>query len=546
MRHSKFAVVVTSFALILGLTGLTSPALAEGSHSPKTTTLATPKILSLTPSDTSLAISFTPSNIVTSYTVRVYQGSGEGLVGSPHTLFNSGASVTGLSPATSYKVTLQAIGDRILYSNSAESTKVSVKTTGLLTTTYTLTYLASEHGSISGAASQKVVSGASGSAVTAVAATNYHFVTWSDSNTNARRTDANVLANHTFTATFAITVVPPTTYTLTYLASSNGSISGTTPQRVLSGASGSAVTAVAATNYHFVTWSDSNTSAIRTDANVLANHTFTATFAITVVPTVPNVSGLTQSAANTNLIASGFVTGSVTTTDVGANPGNNGQVQSQTPTAGSALTAGGPVELVLYAYVAPTVPNVSGLTQSAANTNPIASGFVTGSVTTTDVGANSGNDGHVQSQTPTAGSALAAGGSVDLVLYAYVAPIAASYVLTFYGNGNDSGALPGGGYTNFPVGIPQMIPDNTDSLRKTGYIFSGWNTLADGTGTAYAAFSTLIMPAANVDLYAQWVNNTFNITWSDNGGAGTSGGNSTYIGGSQITGFPTMLPTYSG
>ncbi len=41
-------------------------------------------------------------------------------------------------------------------------------------------------------------------------------------------------------------------YTITYIAESNGSITGTSPQSVLYGGSTTAVTAVPAVGYHFV------------------------------------------------------------------------------------------------------------------------------------------------------------------------------------------------------------------------------------------------------------------------------------------------------
>ncbi len=44
-----------------------------------------------------------------------------------------------------------------------------------------------------------------------------------------------------------------------------------------------------------------------------------------------------------------------------------------------------------------------------------------------------------------------------------------------------------------------------DGLSKEGFTFSGWNTKADGSGTAYAAGATYTMTAENVTLYAQWV-----------------------------------------
>ena len=67
----------------------------------------------------------------------------------------------------------------------------------------------------------------------------------------AARTDTNVTANVSVTANFAIN-----TYTLTYTAGANGSITGASPQTVNHGADGTEVTAVPNTGYHFVNWSD--------------------------------------------------------------------------------------------------------------------------------------------------------------------------------------------------------------------------------------------------------------------------------------------------
>lgn len=41
-------------------------------------------------------------------------------------------------------------------------------------------------------------------------------------------------------------------------------------------------------------------------------------------------------------------------------------------------------------------------------------------------------------------------------------------------------------------------------VTRDGYDFLGWNTSADGTGTAYVAGNTFIMPEADVTLFAQW------------------------------------------
>lgn len=71
-------------------------------------------------------------------------------------------------------------------------------------------------------------------------------------------------------------------YTLTYNAGANGSISGTTPQTVDHGTSGTAVTAVPATGYRFVQWTKGgtfySTSNPLTVTNVTENMTLDAVF----------------------------------------------------------------------------------------------------------------------------------------------------------------------------------------------------------------------------------------------------------------------------
>jgi hypothetical protein len=140
--------------------------------------------------------------------------------------------------------------------------------------TYTLTYTAGAHGSISGITPQTVDYGTSGTAVEAVPSIGHHFVQWSDASTANPRTDTNVTTDVTVTATFAIN-----TYTLTYNAGADGSISGITPQTVDYGADGAEVTAVPDTGHRFVRWSDDSTANPRKDTNVTADINVTAIFA---------------------------------------------------------------------------------------------------------------------------------------------------------------------------------------------------------------------------------------------------------------------------
>jgi uncharacterized protein (TIGR02145 family) len=140
---------------------------------------------------------------------------------------------------------------------------------------YTITYLAGEHGTITGTSTQTINSGASGTAVTATPDTGYYFVSWSDGVLTPERTDTNITSNLSLTATFAIN-----SYTLTYTAGTHGTITGTTPQTINYGSDGVTVTATPDTGYYFVDWSDGILTPERTDLNITSNKSVTATFAI--------------------------------------------------------------------------------------------------------------------------------------------------------------------------------------------------------------------------------------------------------------------------
>jgi|GEM_PF-2217020 len=141
---------------------------------------------------------------------------------------------------------------------------------------YKITYTAGSNGTIVGTTPQTVDIGSSTEEVTATPNTGYHFVKWSDNKTNAVRSDNNVTANKTYTATFAINQ-----YTVTYAAGTGGTIVGTASQTVNYGSSTTAVTATPNANYHFVKWTDNNsTNPVRYDTGVDETITYTATFAI--------------------------------------------------------------------------------------------------------------------------------------------------------------------------------------------------------------------------------------------------------------------------
>jgi hypothetical protein len=111
--------------------------------------------------------------------------------------------------------------------------------------------------------------------------TSYIFAGWNTA-ANGSGTSYADGANYTIGAT-PVTLYAQWTinaYTLTYAAGANGTITGTSPQTVNSGAAGTAVTATANSGYQFVSWSDGSITNPRTDTNVTNNISVTASFEI--------------------------------------------------------------------------------------------------------------------------------------------------------------------------------------------------------------------------------------------------------------------------
>ena len=142
--------------------------------------------------------------------------------------------------------------------------------------------------------------------------------------------------------------------------------------------------------------------------------------------TVPNVVGMTQSAAQSAIMAAGLTVGAVTEQYHATVPA--GQVISQTPSAGASVTPGTAVNLVISKGPAPvTVPNVVGMNQAAAQSTITGAGLTLGTVTEqyhATVPA-----GQVISQDPGAGTSVAPGTQVDLVISKGPAPVSVPSVV---------------------------------------------------------------------------------------------------------------------
>lgn len=222
-------------------------------------------------------------NVQLSCTTRTWNVStgatGQGTIDPPTAIVNDEATQAfTLTPATGYHIdAVNGCGGTLnasTYTTGQVTADCAIAATFAIDT-YTLSYSTDGTGTISGTPVQTVDYGSSGTAVTAVPNAHYHFVQWSDGVQTATRTDSNVTANLSVAATFAID-----SYTLTYAAGANGSISGAASQTIAYGASGLPVTAVGSTGYHFTQWSDGSTANPRTDANVSGDLSVSAAFAL--------------------------------------------------------------------------------------------------------------------------------------------------------------------------------------------------------------------------------------------------------------------------
>lgn len=89
--------------------------------------------------------------------------------------------------------------------------------------------------------------------------------------------------------------------------------------------------------------------------------------------------------------------------------------------------------------------------------------------------------------------------------------------IEYVGNGATGGKYLYG--TAKPGAKSTTATDN--QFTRTGYTFTGWNTKADGTGTAYHAGATITYPAESktLTLYAQWKVSSHTVTFDSNGGS---------------------------
>ena len=212
---------------------------------------------------------------------------------------NGGSAVTAITQAFGSAVTAPTAPTRTgytfvgWYSNAGLTTLYTFTTMPVDTTlyakwtinTYTLTYTAGAHGGVTGTSPQTVNYGSDGTLVTATPNSGYHFVSWSDGVLTAARIDTNVTANISVTASFAANAV--TTFTITGSAGPGGSLS-ITGTVVVEAGSNLTVGVTSDPGYEIASVTVDGVAkpfGSVTFANISADHTVSATFALKKIAT---------------------------------------------------------------------------------------------------------------------------------------------------------------------------------------------------------------------------------------------------------------------
>ena len=130
---------------------------------------------------------------------------------------------------------------------------------------------------------------------------------------------------------------------------------------------------------------------------------------------VPNLEGMTSAEAQAAATAVGLNV-DLTGTTVTNNQALDDTVASQDPAAGTSVDEGSFISIVVYTYQ-PDVPDFTGMTVAEAQTQATAVGLGTvtqvGTVETPDAGLV----GTIESQTPLAGTSVATGTNIDVIVF---------------------------------------------------------------------------------------------------------------------------------
>ena len=239
----------------------------------------------------------------------------------------------------------------------------------------------------------------------------------------------------------------------------------------------------------------------------------------------PTAGGTATTITGTNLTGvTGITVGGAAATSIRSNTSTSVTFNTPAGTAGAknvvvTTTAGSVTGTNAFTYVAPITitydvnggsgspsrtsdsytPNTGGFSVPVVGTMS-RSGYTFGGWAT----ANNSNTAITSPYNPTS----------SLTVFAIWTAI--NYTNTYNANGATGGSAPSS--TTNAFGSTVTVAGNSGSLARTGFTLAGWNTLANGTGTSYNLGSgTFTQGAGNQILYADWIPDTYAVSYDVNG-----------------------------
>lgn len=218
--------------------------------------------------------------------------------------------------------------------------------------------------------------------------------------------------------------------------------------------------------------------------------------------------GMPRTSAEARIISAGLVP-QVTLSHSDTVP--TGMVIAQSPTTGTlfrgdtlAITVSQGAEEIL-------VPNVVGQSRAAAENSLQSQGFVVNIIEERE--SDTVAAGNVILQFPIAGQRLARGNAVGLVISSGQTQ---RHYITYNANGG-TGTM---ARVSVRHGTHHFASHN--QFTRANFVFSGWNTQANGNGLAFSSGARIDNIQAPMTLYAQWVaGQQHTITYVANGASGT-------------------------
>jgi len=358
---------------------------------------------------------------------------------------------------------------------------------------------------------------------TALTKTGYSFGGWA---TSASATTGAFTGTPSASLTY-YAVWTPVTYTITY---NFGSGSGTVPTETgktlgstFNLAAGSAMTPPPPTNsgattYSFAFWNDGtkNYSAGSSFLMPANNVTLTAQW-VAIYNVTYNANGGVTSIGSEQKTESATIT-------IGAAATRDGYTflkwvaqSNEQFDPGASTTVTGNRYLFTATWTAISRSVTYGLNGGTGSAPATLTGKTIGQIVTLD-STTATKDGYTFGGWSIGGTTYPPGASYTIGT-ADVTPTAvwnaATYAISYNGNGATSGTAPGSG--TFTTGGSYTASTNSGTLAKTGFTFAGWNTAANGGGITYAEGATNVSAIADLILYAKWNAASYSVTYVANG-----------------------------